>query len=62
LILADEPTGNLDAKTATQIMELLKDLHSRIGCTIVLITHDPKIAAQTQLQLHLEDGKVLQGE
>ncbi len=60
LILADEPTGNLDAKTASQIMELLKDLHSRIGCTIVLITHDPKIAAQTQLQLQLEDGKVLQ--
>lgn len=55
LILADEPTGNLDAKTASQIMELLKDLHRRIGCTIVLITHDPKIATQTQLQLKLED-------
>jgi putative ABC transport system ATP-binding protein len=61
LILADEPTGNLDAKTATQIMGLLKDLHSRIGCTIVLITHDPKIAAQTQLQLKLEEGRVVKG-
>jgi putative ABC transport system ATP-binding protein len=59
LILADEPTGNLDGKTATQIMELLKDLHRRIGCTIVLITHDPKIAAQTQLQLQLDEGRVI---
>lgn len=59
LILADEPTGNLDAKNASQIMELLKDLHRRIGCTIVLITHDSKIAAQTELQLKLEDGKVV---
>jgi len=59
LILADEPTGNLDGKTATQIMNLLKDLHTRIWCTIVLITHDPLIAAQAQIQLKLEEGKVL---
>lgn len=60
LILADEPTGNLDAKTATQIMELLQDLHHRIWCTIVLITHDSYIAAQAQLQLRLENGTVVQ--
>lgn len=59
LILADEPTGNLDKKTSQQIMDLLLDLHKRIGCTIVLITHDPQIAAQTQLQLILEEGKIV---
>ncbi len=59
LILADEPTGNLDKKTSQQIMDLLLDLHKRIGCTIVLITHDPQIAAQTQLQLKLEEGKIV---
>jgi putative ABC transport system ATP-binding protein len=60
LILADEPTGNLDKKTSQQIMDLLLDLHARIGCTIVLITHDPQIAAQTQLQLRLEEGRVVE--
>jgi putative ABC transport system ATP-binding protein len=59
LILADEPTGNLDKKTSQQIMDLLLDLHKRIWCTIVLITHDPLIAAQTQLQLKLEEGKIV---
>ena len=59
LILADEPTGKLDKKTSQQNMDLLLDLHKRIGCTIVLITHDPKIAAQTQLLLKLEEGKIV---
>ncbi len=59
LILADEPTGNLDKKTSQQIMDLLLDLHKRNGCTIDLITHDPQIAAQTQLQLKLEEGKIV---
>lgn len=59
LILADEPTGNLDKKTSQQIMDLLLDLHKRIWCTIVLITHDPQIAAQTQVQLRLEEGKIV---
>jgi putative ABC transport system ATP-binding protein len=58
LILADEPTGNLDTKSSYEIMELLHDLHNR-GRTIVMVTHEPDIAAHTQRTICVRDGQVV---
>jgi putative ABC transport system ATP-binding protein len=57
VLLADEPTGNLDSATGDQIMELLTDLN-RQGKTIILVTHEPDIAAYATNQLHMRDGLV----
>ena len=59
LILADEPTGNLDSKTGADVMRLFHELHEA-GNTIVLITHDAQIAAQTPRSIHIHDGKVIE--
>ncbi len=59
LILADEPTGNLDTKTSTEIIELLKDLHQR-GRTVVLVTHEPDLAAYAERVVEVIDGKLSQ--
>ena len=58
LILADEPTGNLDSRTGAEIMQMFHELH-RAGNTIVLITHDPAIAAQAPRAIHIHDGRVV---
>ncbi|MGF1456623.1 MAG: ABC transporter ATP-binding protein [Alphaproteobacteria bacterium] len=58
LILADEPTGNLDGRTGEQIVDLLFGLHRRIGATLVLITHDPGLAGLCDRVVHLRDGKI----
>ncbi len=57
VILADEPTGNLDSDTSGQIMKLLNNLHQQ-GKTVVLVTHDPQIAAMGEIQLRLCDGQL----
>ncbi len=57
LILADEPTGNLDTRSGEEIMNLLHELHED-GRTIVMVTHDHEIAGHTQRTIHLRDGKV----
>lgn len=59
LILADEPTGNLDQTTGKAIMELLFDRVRAQGSTLALITHDPALAAACDLQIHIQDGKVV---
>ncbi len=56
IIMADEPTGNLDSKSGKEIMELLLRLNRESGTTLIIVTHDPNIAAQTQRILHLRDG------
>tara|TARA_Y100000310_G_C20700481_1_gene829285 strand:+ start:7543 stop:8214 length:672 start_codon:yes stop_codon:yes gene_type:complete len=58
LILADEPTGNLDSKTGTEIIKLLKSLHKKDNKTIAVISHDKKIASHAQKIVHLRDGKI----
>ena len=57
IILADEPTGNLDSKNSKIIQNLFKKINEEIGTAIVLVTHDKKFAKQTNKQLILEDGK-----
>ncbi|WP_217589589.1 ABC transporter ATP-binding protein [Lentibacillus saliphilus] len=58
IILADEPTGNLDSKTGENIIQLLEDIHDTHNVTIVLITHDDEIAARTTRRIRLLDGKI----
>lgn len=58
IILADEPTGNLDSKTSDEVINLLKVTSEKFGQTIVMITHNPEIAAQADRTIHIEDGKI----
>lgn len=60
LILADEPTGNLDSQTGMEIMHLLKDL-SAAGRTIIIVTHDASVAAYAQRIVHMRDGMIVTG-
>ena len=57
IILADEPTGNLDSKTGAHVMDMLFDLRARHGATLMLITHDEKLAARCGRVLHMNDGR-----
>jgi putative ABC transport system ATP-binding protein len=62
LLLADEPTGNLDAKAADGVLALLKALHERFGQTLVMVTHDPRAAAVAARVVHLDKGRILGDE
>jgi len=59
LILADEPTGNVDSKTGQEIVGLLRRLNRETGVTLVLVTHNAAIAAQADRVVHLQDGQIL---
>jgi putative ABC transport system ATP-binding protein len=59
LVLADEPTGNLDSATGAQVVDLLVGLHRRHGTTLVLVTHDPALAAHADRIVELRDGRVV---
>jgi len=58
LILADEPTGNLDSKNGTAIIELFEKVREEFGTTIIVVTHDPKVAARADREIILQDGRV----
>ena len=62
LLLADEPTGNLDRASGAQVMELLFGLRARHGTTLLLITHDPALAARCGRVLHMEDRRIVAEE
>lgn len=59
ILLADEPTGNLDSANSAAVLGLLKDLNERTGQTILMITHDPEAAAYANRSVHMRDGKIV---
>ena len=58
LLLADEPTGNLDSETGAGIIDLMFDLRAQFGTTLMLITHDPALAGRCERQINLIDGRI----
>ncbi len=61
ILLADEPTGNLDSTTSKEVLHMFKDLNRQKGITVILVTHDPKIAAFTDRAINMEDGLICEG-
>jgi putative ABC transport system ATP-binding protein len=59
ILLADEPTGNLDSKNSAAVLEVIKDLNQRTGQTILMITHDPEAAAYASRTVHIRDGRIV---
>jgi len=57
LVLADEPTANLDSKTSNRIIELMKDMRDEFGTTFIFSTHDPKVMKNAETIFTLEDGR-----
>ena len=62
LLLADEPTGNLDSANGERVLQVLADLRRRDGTTLVLVTHDPAVAALADRRIHLRDGRIERDE
>jgi len=60
ILLADEPTGNLDTHTGQEILKLIDDLHSRLGSTILIVTHDPEVANRCSRTVSLRDGHIVE--
>ena len=61
ILLADEPTGNLDTENSKAVLEILKDLNTRLGQTILMITHNPEAAAYGHRVVQMRDGKIVEG-
>jgi putative ABC transport system ATP-binding protein len=60
VLLADEPTGNLDTSTGVEILKLIHDLHERLGATVLMVTHDPAVAQSCERTIHIRDGRIHQ--
>ena len=61
ILLADEPTGNLDSTTSVEVMNMFRDLNREQGITVIIVTHDPKTAAFTDRAINMCDGLILEG-
>ena len=61
ILLADEPTGNLDSTTSVEVMNMFRDLNRDHGLTVIIVTHDPKTAAFTDRAIHMSDGLITEG-
>ncbi|HET9832340.1 MAG TPA: ABC transporter ATP-binding protein [Vicinamibacterales bacterium] len=59
VLLADEPTGNLDTRTGAEILSLIHDVHARFGATVVMVTHDSKVAESCERTLTIRDGRIV---
>lgn len=59
MVIADEPTGNLDSKTGKVVMDILTDFHKKQGKTIVVVTHDPNIASYSEEIINIKDGQIV---
>lgn len=60
ILLADEPTGNLDTQTGQEILKLIEDLHHRLGSTILVVTHDLEVANRSSRTVSLRDGRIIE--
>ena len=60
VLLADEPTGNLDTRTGEEILTLIRDVHARLGCTVIIVTHDMNVAHSCQRTIALRDGRIVE--
>jgi putative ABC transport system ATP-binding protein len=60
VILADEPTGNLDSKTGDEIIDIMKNLNKEFGVTVILVTHEHDIALKTKRQIYVRDGRIVE--
>jgi putative ABC transport system ATP-binding protein len=58
VLLADEPTGNLDTATGAEILKLMHDLHERLGATVLVVTHDQTVAESCPRTIYIRDGKI----
>jgi len=62
ILLADEPTGNLDTQTGAEILALIRDLHARLGATVLIVTHDQQVAASCPRTITIRDGRIVGDE
>ncbi|EWC41926.1 ABC transporter ATP-binding protein [Stutzerimonas stutzeri] len=62
LLLADEPTGNLDSRTAQSVFELFHRINAQFGCAVLVVTHDPRLAADCERTIQLVDGRIVRDD
>jgi ABC-type lipoprotein export system ATPase subunit len=62
LLLADEPTGNLDSQTSKEVLEMIQQLNQKEGITIIMVTHDAKVAQHAGRRIHIHDGVIVNGD
>jgi putative ABC transport system ATP-binding protein len=62
ILLADEPTGNLDTENSDKVLSVLRDLNDRLGQTILMITHNPEAAAYGHRTVHMRDGRIVSSD